>query len=478
MSSTTAATLAMSAGSQLALGWLLADDDFGIYAIAVGISFFFDVVRDGGIGRSLARMTAADFQSAAPAAFWLSVMLSVLSGLALLAVTPLATALYGERILAVLLVIVAVSLPISAFRVVAFSALQVTARFSTLAKLEAASSILRYGAIVLFAILGFGPVSFVLPLLLTAGFEAVAGASVTKLRPWRQRPRVSDMVRILRSNGWAMFGTVFHHMQIRVSYAALGLVVSPATVGIYFFAYQATLQAIGLFTGAFQKVMLPSFAQAGEDRERQNRGLLRASGLVGIVATPVFGLGILVAEPVTRLLWGGKWDPAVGSIQVFLAVSPIILFGFLVENLLQARNDFRTWGFVTLAQSVVLGGMALVAGSIAGDARVTVIATTMSVAVLLVTSVELVVLAPKVGYSVWLFAKTAMGPYILGMGLAIGMLPATSLADNMPPLVGVIVVAGVYVTAVWVGNLLLFRSILADLRHLMSRTNGAGSVAD
>jgi PST family polysaccharide transporter len=71
------------------------------------------------------------------------------------------------------------------------------------------------------------------------------------------------------------------------------------------------------------QVAFPAFARVQGDRQRLQQGLLRALRLTSLVITPL-GLGLaVVSEPFIRAVYGERWEPAIGVMQL-LAIYMVV----------------------------------------------------------------------------------------------------------------------------------------------------------
>ena len=66
-----ASSMLLSLSAQIALGWILSEDDFGLYALAIAVAACLQVFRDGGVSLWLARQKPDEFDQIANQAFWL-----------------------------------------------------------------------------------------------------------------------------------------------------------------------------------------------------------------------------------------------------------------------------------------------------------------------------------------------------------------------------------------------------------------------
>ncbi len=353
--------------AQFALGWFLSDDDFGLYALAIGVTSCLLAFRDGGVSLWLARQARSDFDRNVYQGFWLCFLGSVTVGAVLILIAPLAAWAYAEPRIVPLMLVVAISLPLDAYGVISEVDLQVGLRFRDLAFFRTVSPIFRYGAAIVFAWQGMGPLSFVLPLVLVALIRMVQGYALTRFSPWQIRIDWRHVRSIFSKSRWVYGGTFASSVFRQIDYLVLGLVVSTATVGVYFFAFQLAVQPVLLFGQSLRRVLIPTISRAGDDRSRRQRAVIRASASIGLIASGLFMLLVLLAEPMEALLWRGRWSTAVPAIQCLAAVMPLHLFALLTRMIAQSDGRFRLWGSVICLRSVGLGVTAFAAGSYWGD---------------------------------------------------------------------------------------------------------------
>lgn len=145
--------------AQIVLGWLLSENDFGHYALAIGVTACLQVFRDGGVSLWLARQSRDEFDETVSQAFWLCLACSILIAVVLALIAPVAARVYGEATICWLIVTVAISLPLDAYGAIVEADLQVALRFRALAFFRAVGPWFRYALSILLAWRGWGPMS-------------------------------------------------------------------------------------------------------------------------------------------------------------------------------------------------------------------------------------------------------------------------------------------------------------------------------
>ena len=350
--------------AQIVLGWLLSDHDFGLYALAIGVTAVLQVFRDGGVSLWLARQDRSEFDENVRQGFWLCLLGSLLVGFLLAIVAPAAARVYDQPSVCWLIWIVAISLPLDAYGVIIESDLQVALRFKDLSVFRTVAPLIRYAIAITLAWRGWGPMSFVLPLIPVAFVRMVHGYWLTRFAPWQTKVSMPQVWSIFSESRWVFSGTFASSIFRQVDYLVLGLAASTATVGIYFFAFQLAVQPVLLFGQSLRRVLIPTFSRAGDDTERRLRAVVRVAASIGLIASGVFLLFAMLAGVVEHVLWRGRWESAVPAMKWLTAVMPLHLFALLARMIAQSDGRFRLWGAAVVARSIGLAVTVAVAASV------------------------------------------------------------------------------------------------------------------
>ncbi len=369
--------------------------------------------------------------------------------------------LYGEPLVAPLLWILAGTLPFNALRVVLLPGLQVHLQFQMLATVKFCSALVRYSLIVGLAFAGFGPFSFVIPIVVITLLEDVVYYLALKVRVWRTRFQWSECRRILGESCWSLAGTLPEAVSTQIDYAVLGLVVSTEVVGVYFFAYQLTVQMVMLFSESLRRVILPVFARVESGSDGEVRGLRLSASFLGIVAAPAMLMFAAVAEPLESLLWQGRWQSAVVPMQLLAAVMPLYLVSIYAEMLTQSRGRFRLWASAVLVRGLLFGLAAYLAGTMTGGQDVASVSLWLAVFIGVAGLVEFVYLFRGIELNWQRFLAGFLPTYALAAALAYGMLALP--LSTLPPVASVAVRSAIFIVAAAVMYRLAFGNAVAEV---------------
>lgn len=340
--------------TQIVLGRLLLDEDFGVFAIATSIANFLRVFNDGGVAQVLIQRGAAQFEKLTPPAFWIGICFSSVTGVLLAIASPWIATIYGDSRLMPLLWVFALTVVLSAPATLFKAKLRIDLRFKTLAWIGTAWFAFRYLGTILLAYLGYGAMSFVLPLPFVSIFECLATYAATRIIPWEGGWQLSLWPSILGNSLWVMLAAFARGLARNGDYLVLGLLVLPGLVGQYFFGYQLTAQFAILMASNVQFVLFPVLSRLASDPDRQARAIVKTIRLMMLVSGPVCLLVAVNIEALEAVLWDKKWAMAVPLMQIFSIVAPIRLVPDIVHAAITSRGEFRRSAVLFLLEGVVL----------------------------------------------------------------------------------------------------------------------------
>lgn len=353
--------------STWALGTLLSKDDYGVYGIAMGLAAFAQVLRDGGMRQILIQKRAHRYAKLSGPMFWFSGAFNGGAGLLLgLAAWPISWA-YGEPELAPVLVATATSIALATPSGVLRAKIAVDLKFSRLAQLNTWSAAVRYTSMIGCAAMGLGALSFTIPLVLIAIFEAVYGYVVTRDKPWMRGPRMRIWPALWGRSKWLILGTLGMTTLRQGDYLVLGWLKAGGyllmgVVGQYVFAYQAAVQINVLVAVNLQQVLFPALSKLAGEPQRHALAVMRATRVMMLAGS---GLGLSLAcsiAPLQVMLWNGKWDGAVWAVIWMSAFFPLRLLTSVLNAAQLSKARFRDWFWITLLQ----GGGMMAAAAVGG----------------------------------------------------------------------------------------------------------------
>ena len=364
-----------SLGAQLVLGWVLSTEDFALYAIAISWSTIVLALRNAGTQRYLIQK-GNSYDEFASVCFKIALLFNGIGFVLLALAAPALSHLYESQSLNTIIWIIALSLPLNTASLIFQAKLSSEMKFQTLTRIHIWSALLRHGSMAAFALMGLGPLSFVLPLILIAVFETVAGWYVVGAWPPHQRLTWHAMRCVLRDSRWIMLTSLAGILVMNGDYLAISLLQTKETLGLYYFGFQLSFSLAVLFTNGVEAVMMPTFSRLHHDQERQKVAFFRAARVLMLGATLACFALVLAANPLVHGLWGGKWDRAIPVVQILALSLPIKLVLPLCRTLMEGRGEWRFVSTVLLADGIGtviagavgawLGGLIAIAAVVSG----------------------------------------------------------------------------------------------------------------
>ncbi len=333
--------------AQVFLGWLLTDEDFGLFAAAASVGGFLMIFRDGGANALVVQRGAKEYPAVAGPLFWMGFWITTLSGLLVAALAYPMEAWLDKKGLAPLLLVIALSAPLNAPALQLQSKLKLDLRFETLSRIGLASGVLRQVLTVVLAFMGFGAMSLAIPYVACAVYEGVASARAVRNPLWRRSADLRAWPALLAQGKWAILGITCNLMLDMGPYLVLAAMVSKSIAGVFYFAFQMTAQ-LGIILGfAVHQVLFPIFARLNDEPKRQADAIVRSvHALMMIGSISCVGFGVLI-DPLERLIWHEKWRPAVLPVMILGAFFPWrITFG-LTTALFQGQGRFKRVAYLT-----------------------------------------------------------------------------------------------------------------------------------
>ncbi len=422
----TAWSRAGSIVSQVVLGWILLPQDFGLFAAAGAVALIARSFQDAGVRDFLVQRGSA-YGKISVDAFWLALAVNISIAALLFAVSPLVAGAYGESELIVMLGIIALSVPLGTPWTIISAKLQIDLRFRSWAAILMLGALTQHGGMVVCAWLGFGALSFVLPLPVMSIAMSIAGWLVTAEKPWSSRPNRDTWMPILAETKWLILAAAAAALFTQGDYLIVGAIVSTSVLGVYYFAYQIPAQ-VGAVAASLGDVLLPVLVGAAGSPQRERDLLDRALGLLTVVTSAACVLIAVLMPRIEHLVWSNRWEEAVVPIQILALLMPFRLIYIVPKTALLSRGRFQ---FLSLA--LVVGGCGLVAAAGTG-ASIDPNAKSIALVVGGYLAVSVVAFSMLVlrsyGISPWRILKTVIGAWLVAVIAGAAAYAAGSFQDS------------------------------------------------
>lgn len=404
--------------AQVILAAILTAHDFGLFALVIAVSYALSSIGNFGIKTLMASRTVAEIAAMRRPALRVGLVAAVVSGLLLVAISPLVASLLGEPDLRWLLSVTAITFPLKPFVAVSSATLQADLRFRAVAGSLLAGSLAGYTAAIVLAVLGAGPLSLVINLQVNIVVTALVCWFALRAKSQLESEPGMGTRELLTLSWWPLAGEVAMDANGRLDFLMLGLFVPTEIVGVYYFAFQLVVRLNELLSGVARNVLFPALAQIPDRPDRQAAGVVRAGAALAIGGGAVAALLIATMAPIEEILWGGRWALAVPAVMLLATAAPAQAVQSAVEQLLKARARFRRWTAIITVRAVGSAIVALLAGMILGDRATATMIATVIVGFLIVEALgEVLWIGRGLGVPMGTYLQGAVPPWGLFVGL-------------------------------------------------------------
>lgn len=359
--------------AQIILGWVLSKNDFGLYALAFSISSSVALLRNGGAQQILIQR-GSEYEELAPIIMRFSFLFNILACALLLIAAPFAANLYQQEELTLMISIIGLLIPVSTVNNIFRSRLLIKQDFKSVSIIDMSSGILRQGSTITFAMLGFGYMSFIWPILIEVLFTILISYYFVKEFPKKARLRWLDFKIIFKDSKWIMLGSLAIALGYSGQYFVIGLFENTANLGIYFFGFQLVGSIAVIFTYAIETVFFPMLSSIKGNKDSIKKSYTKTIYTIILSATPLCIIISIFTEEIIDLIWGAKWTEAINIIEPMILTVPALMAIAINRSILEANG---LWGQRLLALGLYVLGDMLVAGFVAwfGDIYQIAIAT-------------------------------------------------------------------------------------------------------
>lgn len=443
----TAASKLLAFAGQIALGRILLKTDFGLFAIASGVTLLLRAFQDAGIREVLVQLGDDDLHRFTSPLFWFATAVNLVTALALLLIARPVSDLYDHAEVAGLLELSALWIAISSPWAYFTARLWRDMRFGRLAIVNVTWAAIQYGGAVILALADFGAASFVAPMPVAAVVCGALGGLLVREQPWRGAPRWDLWRELVGRARWIVLGSLAFAVFLQGDYLVLGAFLPVAPLGVYFFAYQLSSQLGVLFGSNLHGVLFPALSRLTESPESRARAVIRALSVLSAALSGLCLLFAAVFPSLENILWSGRWDAAVVPLQ-FLAVGIPLRGLFDVANAaLMAQGEFRRLSLFQLAQG--FGLMVVAAGASEFFDDVPAITAVISAYVAASGVVFTAMGVRTLGISAGALLKATLPQWLCGVGAFLLCKAAYRYLDSLPEALTTAVLAVLYVT-VWI----------------------------
>jgi len=354
----------LTTGGQVVLAWFLLPADMGLVAMAASATVIATLFSASGIDDLLVQRHA-HYDQDAPQVLWISLGFNVVALAMVVGLAPFAARHFGDHRIAALMVIQALSWPLSTVPLVLVPKLRNQLRFKSLALMNLGEGAVFTGTAVLLAALGFGAYALVWPVLIRVVFSAAAARWMAGPLLWRApEPRLWPSY--LGPGMLLMAGNFVTSITTQLPVFVIGSFLDARHTGLYAWGYLLASQAVFLFAVNLRGLFTPLFAQIHGQPGRWADAIIRSLHVITAVIIPVCVVQAFLARPLLLIFFPPRWleaAPVVSWLSLGLMLQAVAI---ITHAALIAAGRYWAFVAVSLLQALAVGAGVLL-GCRGGD---------------------------------------------------------------------------------------------------------------
>lgn len=302
------------------LARLVAPDELGLLAIATIFIALGQILLNDTVSFSLVQRPSLE-DDHLDTAFWAMFGLGVLFCCIEILAAPLASRIFSEPRLTLILQVFSVRLVLDSLLVVPQGILLKRLDFKSLAIRTLVANIA--GGIVGIGLAAIGAGVWALVL------QQLTNALLTSATCWLRvgwRPRFVFSIdhgrQLLSFSAHTMLLRTFVFLGLNSDRAIIGHLIGPAALGFYYVARRTETLVEQSLAGVVNAVSFPLFANKQHDREELASSMVTAASLSNLITIPAFAGLAIVAPDLLPIVYGPKWLPSTTILQI-LAIGGI-----------------------------------------------------------------------------------------------------------------------------------------------------------
>ncbi len=306
--------------------WYLSPDDFGIYAIALGVTTFTLLMRGGGTSIVYQTMRPSEYAVLGGGLFRIAMTFAILGALFTLGAALPAQSYYNQKSLGLILVLMALLVILNHLFIYPRSKMLSQLLFKEMAWIDVVGSLVKLTVAFLLARSGWGALTFIYAQI------AAVMTQIILTTIWARFDRKDFLVKknwlppTLTLIKYPLAISVLLTLTEQVDAFIASLFIPLASLGIYFFSASLVSQPIRLISTTLSNVLAPFAARARDNflLEKKNIASTFTSSMIFL---PLFIFGIAAIYPsLEKLVWGEKWQASIWPVifTAFFLVYPTV----------------------------------------------------------------------------------------------------------------------------------------------------------
>lgn len=364
---------------------ILGAAEYGVFSYVVGLAGFFTVFSDIGVGQIMTREAAKNPSERSyyfATSFWIKAVLLFLVALIIIFIAPYFTNIRAAKAIMPLVALLVIFDGLRELSLSFFRALE-KMEWEAFASLITNALIASFGFIALY----FSQTAATLTMVyaLSVGLGAIISAAAIRQEFFKifNYCRARLVRPIIKSALPIAFQSALGAFMLNTDLVMLGWWVGAADIGFYS-AGQKIIQFLYVLPAIIASAVFPTLSRliGGEDNERIKLLMEKSLILVLLVAIPMVLGGIIIAQPVIKLLYDSEYLPAAFNFQILMLTLLVVFPGVLLGNAAIAYNQqSRITKYLALSaiSNILINALLIPRIGIIGSSISTIIALTIDV---------------------------------------------------------------------------------------------------
>ena len=371
------ASLGLGIVSSMIIARILTPAEIGTFSVTMVLLAFLSTVRDFGAGEYLVQekdLTKQRIQAVWAVQLGLGLFLALI---VLVAAYPVAS-FYNEPKMADIMLVIAVNYTINPFGSLTYAYLIREMRFDSIALIRFSGTLV--GALLSLALAwqGYGPISLALGMLTSTVVSAATSIYFRpKSFPWL--PGLAEVGRVLSFGGKLTSTSLMNAFGSNTPELVLGKLQDMVSVGFYSRSSGLVAMFSHLITSPIMSVAMSWFAKQRREQGDFSESFLKATSYITALGWSFCCALILLAHPITRVLYGPQWDASVEVTRIlavgYIFAAPVALSAVALIAAGEATKVFKATAMstavtVALAAAGASFGLSILAWAMTGTAVV------------------------------------------------------------------------------------------------------------
>lgn len=332
--------------SQIVLAWYLHPKDFGLIGLAFTFIILPGAIQESGMRETLLKRSKR-FDSWATPVYWYMFSISLACAVILAISTPFIVKFYSAPEIRGLLWIFSGCILLNGLCIVPEARLQRDLKFKFLSINGTIVTVAQAVATIILANRGAGAYSIAAPMLVVALVRAIIFTFASGLRI-KLKPQFRYWKYFSGNSVNMILTSVLTTVIWQGDYIMLGRFHSKQEVGIYYFAFNLSTQAMMLITNSAYSVLLPTLSRLRERPKEVVNDFLRIERMMALIGVPLCLAQAAVAQPLLQSLFAPKWHNAAPILAILSVGMLFRMVEWPSEVFLKAHGQFRNLLLITI----------------------------------------------------------------------------------------------------------------------------------